>query len=150
MRFVDFGDIGAAGLLGGLKRDAAPALDAFGRSQCEMFFCASRENRCDACCAELGRFLDAPLKVIKLEHCEQQMHRKCGVSFKLFVQRENDFAVGDGEDFGAVQKAVRNYVKNLSGLGAEDAREVRGLVAGERCGCVGEGVGDEAAARHES
>jgi len=78
------------------------------------------------------------------------MHRECGVGFKFFVECEDDFTIRGGDDLGAVQKTVGDYVKNLSGLGAEDSREVCGLVAGERCGCVGKGVGDEAAARHES
>ena len=78
------------------------------------------------------------------------MYRKRGIGFELFVKREDNLAVGDGEHFGAVQKAVRNYIKNLSGLCAEHASEVRGLVAGERGGGVGEGVCDETTARHGS
>jgi len=59
------------------------------------------------------------------------MDRECGVGFELFVKLEDDLAVGDGEHFGSVQKAVRNYIKYLSRLCAEDASEVCGLVAGE-------------------
>lgn len=150
MRFVDVGDVGTAGLLGGFKRDAAPAINSFGCGKGEMLFRAAREYGCDACGTQLGCFFDTPLEMIELEDGEKQMHGKRGIGFELFVQGEEDFAVGGGEDFGAVQKTVGDYVKNLSGLGAEDAREVCGLVAGKRCGCVGEGVGDEAAARHES
>ena len=114
-----------------------------------MFFSAACEDGCDARGAELGGFLDAPLEVIELDDGEEQMHRKRCIGFELFVESEDDFAIGDGEDFGAVQKAVRNYVENLSGLCTEDAREVCGLVADEGGGGIGEGVGDEAAACHK-
>jgi len=64
------------------------------------------------------------------------------------VEREDDFAFGDGEDFGTVEETVGDDVEDLSGLGAENASEMGGLVAGEGSGCVGEGVGNPAAARH--
>ena len=112
-----------------------------------MLLCAAREDGCDAGGAEFGCFLDAPLKMIELEDGEQEMDWKCGIGFELFMKREDDLAVGDSEHFCPVQKTVRNYIKNLSGLCAKDASEVCGLVSGERGGGVGEGVCDETTAR---
>jgi len=115
-----------------------------------VLLCAAREDGCDASGAEFGGLLDAPLEMIELEDGKQEMDWECGVGFELFVKLEDNLAVGDSEHFGPVQKAVRNYIKYLSGLCAKDASEVCGLVAGERCGGVGEGVCDETTARHES
>ncbi len=47
-----------------------------------------------------------------------------------------------------MQEAVGDDVIDLAGFGAEDARQVDSLVAGEGGGGLGPGVGDEAAARH--
>jgi len=88
--------------------------------------------------------------MIELEDREQEMHWKRSIGFEFFVKREHNLAVRDGEHFCPVQKAVRNYIKNLSRLCAEDAREVCGLVAGKRGGSVGEGICDETTARHDS
>ena len=133
MRVVDVGDVGAAGLLGGFECDAAPAFDAFGGGEGEMFFCAAGEDGRDACGAEFGGLLDAPLEVIELEDGEQQMDGESGVGLEFFVEREDDFAVGDGSNFGAMEEAVGDDVEDLAGLGAEHAGEMRGLIAGERC-----------------
>ena len=53
------------------------------------------------------------------------------------------------DDLGAVEEAVGDDVVDLAGLGAEDAGEVEGLIAGEGGGGGGPGVGDEAAAGHD-
>ena len=55
-------------------------------------------------------------------------------------------SVGDGGDFGAVEEAVGDDVVDLAGLGAEDAGEMGGLLAGE--GGVGgvAGGGDQVSA----
>jgi hypothetical protein len=67
------------------------------------------------------------------------------------VKCEENFRVGYGCDFSAVEEAVGDDVEDLAGLGAQDTGEVGGLLAGE--GGVGgvaggrrEGVGYEAAA----
>src|SRR5271154_5729378 len=82
------------------------------------------------------------------------MEREGGVGGELFVEEEFDASVffvaagADGGDLGAVEEAVGNDVVDLTGGGAEDAGEVGGLIAGERCGGGGPGVGDEAATGH--
>src|ERR1700685_1338966 len=81
------------------------------------------------------------------------MEWESGVGFQLFVEGEVDFgfttaADVDGGDFGAVEEAVGYDVVDLAGLGAEDAGEVGGLIAGEGGGGRGPEVGDEAAAGH--
>jgi hypothetical protein len=82
------------------------------------------------------------------------MEGKGGVGLEFFVEGEVDarfFAVGagvDGGDFGAVEEAVGYDVEDLAGLGAEDAGEVDGLVAGESGGGGSGDVGDPAAASH--
>ena len=76
------------------------------------------------------------------------MEGEGGVGFELFVEGEEDFGFGDGGDLGTVKEAVGDDVEDLAGLGAEDAGEVEGLVAGEGCGSWGAGVGDPAAASH--
>ena len=76
------------------------------------------------------------------------MDGECGVGFEFFVEGEDDLAIGDGNDLGTVEKTVGDDVEDLAGLGSEDASEMHGLIAGERGGGEGEGVGDEAAARH--
>ena len=86
--------------------------------------------------------------MVELEHSEQQMHRKRCICLEFFVQSEDDFGLADGDDLGTMQKSIRDNVEDLSGLGAQYAREMRCLVANERgCGCS-EGIGDPAAARH--
>jgi len=47
-----------------------------------------------------------------------------------------------------MEKPVCHYVEDLSRLGAQNAGEVRGLIAGKRCGVSVGCVGDEAAASH--
>ncbi len=76
------------------------------------------------------------------------MKRKGGVGGELFVEGEVDLVFGDAGDFGAMEEAVGDDVVDLAGLGAEDAGEVVGLVAGERGRGGGPGVGDEAATGH--
>jgi len=88
--------------------------------------------------------------VVELEDGEEEMEGKGGVGLELFVEGEEDFVVGDGEDLGAVEEAVGDDVVDLAGFGAEDAAKVSGLVAGEGGGGGGPGVGDPAAAGHES
>jgi len=145
---VDGGDVGAAGLLGGLECDATPAVYTFGSGEGEMLFGAASEDGRDARGTELGGFFDGPLEVIELEDGEEKMDGECGVGFEFFVKGEDDLAIGDGDDLGTVEETVGDDVVDLSGLGAEDASEMCGLIAGERCGGGGEGIGDEAAARH--
>ena len=97
----------------------------------------------------LGGLFDAPLQVIELKNGEQQMDWESGFGFEFFVEREDDFTVRDCGNFGTMKKPVCYYVEDLSGLGAQNASEVRGLVAGERCGVSIRCVGDPAAASHE-
>ncbi len=47
-----------------------------------------------------------------------------------------------------MEEAIGDEVVDLTGLGAEDAGEMGGLIAGERGGGGGPGVGDEAATGH--
>lgn len=147
----DLGNIGAAGLFCGFERDAAPAIYSFGGRLREVLFRAAGEDGRDADYAELGGFLDGPLEVIELEDGEEKMDGKRGVGFELFMQREADFCIGDGGNFGSVQEAVGDDVVDLAGLGAEHAGEVCGLIAGEggvhrTAGGGRPGIGDEAAA----
>jgi len=113
-----------------------------------MFFGASCEHGCDARDAEFGGLLDGPFVAIEFEDGEQEMEGESGVSQHLFMQQKNNFRIGHGDDFGAVKVPAGYDVKDLAGLGAEDAREMLRLRAGERSvGCV-EGVGDPAASCH--
>jgi hypothetical protein len=134
-------------LLGGFEGDAAPAFGAFGGGEGEMLFGAAGEDGRDAGDAEFGGLFDGPLEVVELEDGEEQMDGQGGVGFELFVEGEVDFAsLGDGGDLGAVEEAVGDDVEDLAGLGAEDAGEVDGLLAGE--GGVGgvAGWGDQVSA----
>ncbi len=147
----DLGDVGAAGLLGGFEGDAAPAVGSFGGGEGEVFFGAAGEDGSDAGDAQFGGFLDGPFEVVELEDGEEEVDGERGVGFELFVEEEVDLSVGDGGDLGAVEEAVGYDVVDLAGLGAQDAGEVGGLVAGEGgvsgvAGGGGEGVGYEAAA----
>jgi len=147
----DFGDVGTAGLLGGFEGDTSPAGYPLFGGEGEVFFRAAGEDGGDAGHAELGGFLDRPLEVIEFEDGEQQMDWQGGVGLEFFVEGEGNFGVGHGGDFGAVEEAVGDHVKDLAGLGAEDAREVVGLLARNRgmgglAGFGGPGVGDPAAA----
>ena len=76
------------------------------------------------------------------------MEGKGGVRFEFFVEREDDFAFVDADDFGAVEEAASDDIEDLAGSGAEYADEVGGLVAGQGSGVSGPGVGDPATARH--
>ena len=51
-------------------------------------------------------------------------------------------------DLAAMEEAVGHDVIDLAGLGAQDAGEVSGLIAGEACSGRGPGVGDEATTGH--
>ena len=97
----------------------------------EVLLGAAGEDGRDAGDAELGGLLDGPLEVIELEDGEQQMDGEGCVGFEFFVEGEGDFGVGYGGDLGAVEEAVGDDVEDLAGLGAEDAGEMRGLLAGE-------------------
>ncbi len=144
----DLGDGGAAGLLGGFEGDAAPAVDTFGGGLGEVFFGAAGEDGGDAGDAEFGGFFDAPLEMVELEDGDEEMEGEGGVGLELFVEGEVDGLRSDGGDRGAVEEAVGDDVIDLAGLGAEDAAEVGGLIAGEGGSGGRPGVGDEAAAGH--
>ena len=136
-RVVDGGDIGAARLLRGFVRDATPTFNTLHGRLREMLLGASCEDGCDALDAEFGGLLDGPLVAIEFEDGEQEMEGQSGVGQHLFMQQKNNFRIGDGDDFGAVEVSAGDDVKDLAGLGAEDAREVLRLRAGERSvGCV--------------
>jgi len=142
------GDVGAAGLLGGFEGDATPAFGSLERSLGEVFFGAAGEDGRDAGDAEFGGLLDGPLHVIELEDGEEEMEGKGGVGGELFVEEEVDFLLAYARDFGSVKEAVRDDVVDLAGRGSKDAGEMDGLVAGERGGGGGPGVGDETATGH--
>ena len=154
----DIGDVGAAGLLGGFEGDAAPAFDAFGGGEGEALLGAAGKDGRDAGDAQFGGFLDGPLEAVELEDGEQKVDGEGRVGFQLFVEGEEDFGVlliaargADFGDFGSVEEAVGDDVEELAGLGAQDAGEVDGLLAGEggvggMAGLRRPGVGDEAAA----
>ena len=141
----DLWDVGAAGLLGGFEGDAAPALDALLGGLGEVLLGAAGENGGDAGDAEFGRLFDGPLEVIELEDGEKEMDWEGGVGLELFVKSEDDLRLGGAGDLGAVEEAIGDDVIDLAGLGAEDAGEVGGLIAGEGGGGGGPGIGDEAA-----
>jgi len=128
---VDGGKVGAARLLRGFECDATPTLGTLHGRLREMFFSAACEYGCDALHAELGGLLDGPLVAIEFEDGEQEMEGESGVSPHLFMQQKNNFRIGHGDDFGAVEVSAGDDVKDLAGLGAEDAREVLRLRAGE-------------------
>ena len=87
----DFGDVGAAGLLGGFERDTSPAFDAFGGGEGEVLLRAAGEDGRDAGDAEFGGLFDSPFEVVELEDREQQMDGQCGVGLEFLVQGEADF-----------------------------------------------------------
>ncbi len=113
-----------------------------------MFFGSPRKDGSDARHAQLGGFFDGPFHVIELEDGQQQVQRKCGVGFELFVEREQDLVFRDVGDFGAVEETSGDDIEDLAGLGAEDAGEMGGLISGERGSSCGPGVCDPAAAGH--
>ncbi len=115
-----------------------------------MFFGAAGEDGGDAGYAQLGGFFNGPLHVVELEDGEEEMERQGGVGLQFFVESEDDFGGGDGDDLGAVEEAVGYYVVDLAGFGAQDASQMGGLVSGEGCGGGGTGVGDPATASHAS
>lgn len=77
----DLRDIGAAGLLGGLERNATPTVCALGRGEGEVLLCAVGEDGCDACDAELSGLLDGPLEVIEFEDGKQKVDGQGCVGF---------------------------------------------------------------------
>ena len=85
--------VGAARLLRGLVRDAAPALGALLRSLGQVLFCSPRDDRRDRGNAELGGFLDCPLHAIELVDGEDQRDGQRGIGFELGGQVEADFAL---------------------------------------------------------
>jgi hypothetical protein len=56
--------------------------------------------------------------VVELEDGEEEMEGKGGVGLELFVEGEEDFVLGDGGDFGAVEEATGDDVVDLAGFGA--------------------------------
>ncbi len=140
----------AAGLLGGFEGDATPTVGSLGGCLSQMLFGTAGEDGGDAVDPELGGFFDGPLEVIELEDGEQEMKRKGGVSFELFVKGEGDAVRGDGGDLSTVEKATGNEVEDLAWFRTENTGEMSGLIAGEGCGVVVAvpGVSDEAAAGH--
>jgi len=145
---VDLREIAAARLLCGLKDDATPAFDTFGGGEREMFFSASRKDRCDARGAKLGEFFETPLIVIELDDGEKKVNGKRSFGLEFLAESEGYLPFADVDDCGTAEESVGYNVENLSRFGAENAGEVDRLVAGERGGRVGEDVGDPAAARH--
>ncbi len=144
----DLREIAAAGLLGGFKAEAAPALDAFAGCLGQMFFRPLCQNGHDAARAKLDRFLDGPLHAVEFEDAEEQCDGERGCGFKLLEEREADAVAVDGCDAGEPCAAAGDNVKLHAGLGAQHAAEVLRLIA-VQCGrgfvpCIG----DPAAARH--
>jgi len=138
-------------LFGGFEGDAPPSFGSFGGGEAKVFFGAAGENGRDFRHPQFRGFFYAPLEVVELEDGEQEMDRQGGVGFELFVQGEEDFGFRYGGDLSAVQEAVGDDVEDLARLGAEDAGEVLGLLAGKGgvggvAGGGGESVGDPAAA----
>ena len=128
-------------MLGGFKSYAAPAFGAFGGGEAEVLLGAAGEDGGDPGYAELGGFFDGPLEVIEFEDGEQEVDGQGGVGFEFFMEDEADFGLGDGGDLGAVEEAVGDHVEDLAGLRAEDAGEVRGLLASEGGGGGVAGLG---------
>ena len=144
----DVGNVGAAGLLGGFKSDATPALDAFGGGLSEVLFGAAGEDGCDAGDPQFSSLFDGPLHVVELEDGKEQMEREGGVGFQFFMEGEEDLVFANVGNFRAVKEAIGDDVVDLAGGGAEHAGEVSGLITGEGGGGGGPGVGDEAATGH--
>jgi hypothetical protein len=86
--------------------------------------------------------------VIEFEDGQEKVEGKGRIGFELFMESEEDLSFTHTGDLGSVEEASGDYVEDLAGLGAEDASEVGGLVAGECGSCGGPGIGDPAAARH--
>ncbi len=127
----DLRDVGAAGLFGGFEGDAAPAFDTLGSSQSQVLFRAAGEDRGHAGDAEFGGFFDGPFQMIELEDGEEQVQGKGCVGLELFVEGEANLCIGDGYDFGSVEKAVGDDVVDLARFRAEDAGQVGSLVTRE-------------------
>src|SRR5665213_1396749 len=138
--------VSASRIFVGAETSSSAAFNATGSSTCGMSL--PREDRRYPRGAEFGGLFDAPLQVIELENGKQEMDGQSGFGFEFFVEREYNFTVRDCGNFGAMEKPVCHYVEDLSRLGAQNAGEVRGLVAGERCGISIRCVGDPAAASH--
>ena len=146
----DGGDGRAAGLLRGLEGDATPSFGALWGGLGKVLFCPAGVDGGDAGYAQFRGLFDGPLHVVELEDGEQEMQGKCDVRLELFVEGEDHFVLGDGDDFGAVEEASRDDVEDLARSGTEDAREMSRLIAGEGSGFRGPGVGDPTTAGHYS
>ena len=66
------GGAGAAGLLGRLERDSAPALNAFRRCRSQMRVGTASDHRHNSGDSQFSAFLDRPFHAIELEDGEQQ------------------------------------------------------------------------------
>ena len=100
-------------LLRSLKRNAPPALGPLRRRQREMFLRTPRKHGSDTRNPQLRSLLNSPLKMIELEHRQQQVQGKRSISLQLLMQSERHFLVRYGDDLGPMQKTIRNNVVDL-------------------------------------
>ena len=120
-----------------------------------MLFGAAGEDGRDAGDAEFRGFFKGPLEVIELEDGEVEVERERGVGLEFFMQDEVDAFGRYTGDLCAVKEAGGDDVKDLANFSAEDACQMRGLIACECCGGGVAGfrqveVGDPAASCHGS
>ena len=147
-RIGDERNIGAAGLLRCLMRDAAPSLRALPRSLREMLFAAARNNRRDRRDTEFGGLFDRPFHVIELVDSHYQRNGQRGLGLGLGDEVEADLAVGDGGHLGMKDTAAGDHIGLHAGLRAQHAAQVFGLRANQSGGCFIPVFGDPASARH--
>ncbi len=142
----DFGNPEAAGLLAAFARDFPPSLDAFGGGGGQAFFGALGVDGNDAGNAKLGAFFDEPLEAVEFDEGGVQRDVREGRDGGDRLENTKSYARGgDGDDFGEISLLVVGKLEALAGLGAEDASEMAGVIAGE-LGAIGVDVIDEEAA----
>ena len=122
----------APGLLAALARDFSPTLSALGGGGGQAFFSARGTHGNNAGDAELGGFLDQPLEAVELdERGEQSDGWLGGFGGEGLEDAERDTLRTDVGDFREISTVVVGKLVALAGLGAQDAREVPGIVAGQ-------------------
>ena len=128
------GDLGrscAAGLLGGLERDSAPAFGALRRSRSQVSVGATGDYGNDSRDSQFGAFLDRPFHAVELEDGEQEGDGGYGGDVHFFPEFEFDSAILEVRDASAPHCSTGGDIEFLSYAGAQDADEMISVFSGE-------------------
>ena len=127
--------------------DLTPPVDALHGRRGEALFGPLGIDRDEARDTEFGGLFDKPLEAIELD--ERGIEREFGLGRrrrKRLDNRKCDMASRDFGDFGEVGAVSVGDLVALTGLGAENAGEMAGVVAGELGAVIVNAVDEEAAA----